>query len=226
MSILRRLRRLLGAESKALPDMLAERDELYSRLFGPPYRGAIATPTAELLERMLPEHYPWWLHNGVYAFEPTPSRPCWTFVTAGLSTPWEVEDEDPTFDEWAPSLLNKVMAYQLGASEGLIKGRRIRAGERIPLAWLGARPTGSAIVAVATAELRDPAPSVTLLTGTVSFLQLVGITAEEYAWSVERNVEALIAALAADPLLTTRIDRTTLPPMAGTPVPEDLRKRL
>ena len=166
-------------------------------------------------------------------------------MTAGLSTPWHlngVADLPPhpfetksglgfelllrttEFSDWAISLLNRLMVYQLGTFEGRVVGSVIASGQRIPLLGLGCVPVGSSIEAVAIGVPRDIEPAFTLRTGTVDLLQVVGITREEYAWSVENGVEALVEALSVDNHLLTIFQRGSIPAARESAIPAGLRQ--
>jgi hypothetical protein len=220
-------------------------DQNYTAIFGKPYRSAIATVTPELLGAILPSFDPSWAHAGVYVFEPSPEMRFWTYVTAGLSTPWHLTDASDLpsdrsearsglgfelllrtteFDDWAIGLLNRLIAYQLGVAEGLVNGSTIAVDQRIPLQGLGCVRAGSSVEAIVVAEPRDVAPSFTLRSGAVSLLQIIGITREEYAWSVENGVEALVQALAIDQHLVTVFDRQSISATRGAVLPDSLQR--
>jgi hypothetical protein len=226
--------------------IIKERDDQnYSAIFGKPYRSAIATVTPELLGAILPSFNPSWAHAGVYVFEPSPGMPFWTYVTAGLSTPWHltgVSDlpsdrsearsglgfelllRTTEFDDWAIGLLNRLIAYQLGVTEGLLNGSIIAVNQRIPLQGLCCVQAGSSVEAIVITEPRDLASSFTLRSGAVSLLQIIGVTREEYAWSVEHGVEALVEALSIDQHLVTAFNRPSIPAAQRTVLPESLRR--
>src|SRR6202012_3371390 len=127
-------------------------------------------------------------------------RPHWTYLTAGLSTPWQLTTASelptqparavsgvgielmlrtPIFDDWAISVLNRFMIYELGVSAGLIGGKLLSFGTRVPLKPIGCK-SSSQIEAVITCPPGDLAAAFELRSGRVELIQLVGITAREY----------------------------------------------
>ena len=70
---------------------------LYRRLFGDAARGIFAIPYEMFAETFSQaEVDPRWLHYGVFEYAPISTRSSWVYATSGMSTPWEVEDVDPS----------------------------------------------------------------------------------------------------------------------------------
>jgi hypothetical protein len=76
---------------------------------------------------------------------------------------------------------------------------------------------------VATIPDGEPT-SFVMRSGHVDLLLLVGITAEEYAWSLEHGTDPLVAALRTAGLTTSDPARATMLPMRGTALPPHLAK--
>lgn len=246
------LARLSGSSAQGANDtelfmeILEERDNrVYRSVFGSPYRNAIARVTPQLLADAVPSVDERWTNAGVYVFEPSSLRPVWTYVTAGLSTPWDVQERAalprapeeatsgvgvelvmqlPELNDWAIGLLNKLMLYQLAVADGLMKGERLDVAQRVPLLGIGCIPRDSNVQAIAVGFPMDVPKSFVLPSGRVRFLQLVGITRDEYAWSIPRGVESLIDALSTSHRLVTVLERPTLSIAVGSKLPDELAR--
>lgn len=225
-------------------EIIESRESLYRHWFGAPFKNAIATVSLELLASALPSFDPNWAHAGVYVFPATSERHYWTYLSAGLSTPWQLGEAselpaDPsqapsgvgielmfrtqTFDDLAISILNRLMIYELGVSAGLISGKPLSFGTRVPLKPAGCE-SSSQIEAVITCPPGDMGATFDLRSGRVELIQLVGITAREYAWSIDHGVEALLAVLGHPRHWVTDLERDSLPQTTGAELPLNMRK--
>lgn len=156
---------------------------------------------------------PRWLSIGVFECPPHGERKTWTYVSSGLSNPWE-EDEPPADPEepsglgveyvfnttaraiWAIKLVQHVVAYELLVSSDKIAGRdAIYLGDRIPVQILDAQERPSAIQMVMVAEPCFVPADHDLPSGTLQLVQLVGITEREAAFCRANKAEALIDKL-------------------------------
>jgi hypothetical protein len=223
-----------------------DRDTRLHACFGTPYRGQIATPSIEFLGRFFRLVDPCWTNNGVYAYEPTPERTSWVLVTAGLSTPWDIDDvgslpaspeevpsglgmevvlEVDDLDHWAINVLNGLMAYQIAVSIGDLEGRRLEPHDRIPLKGMGLLPGGESMIqAVATTKpVRFP-HRVVCASGSVDLLQIIGITRREYAWSIEHGITELLVRHRAKWGEVTGLSREELPLSGDSDLPGDLER--
>jgi hypothetical protein len=252
MAFMQRIREFLSSrssssdvDSRFFRAILEQRDQgTYEQIFGRPFRNAIATVAPELLAETVPSFNPSWVHAGVYSFEPSAERNYWVYVSAGLSTPWGISGESalprnpadtpsgigfelvvrtPQFNDWAINLLSRLMVYQLGVASSLIDGRRISLGERLPLRPLGIESPGS-IQAVVTGAPDDLMPSFVLRSGRVDLIQLVGVTAQEYAWSVDHGVQTLFDIMGQQSQWVTHFDRESIEEARGASLSPSLRR--
>jgi hypothetical protein len=127
----------------------------------------------------------------------------------------------PEFNDWAIGLLNKLMVYQLAVAEGLMSGERLEVAQRVPLMGLRCVPENSSIQAIVVGRPDAVTKSFVLESGRVTFLQLVGITQAEYAWSIAYGVELLLDAMSSSYQLVTVLDRSSLSIAAGSKLPDE-----
>jgi suppressor of fused protein SUFU len=191
-------------DGRWMAELLRARDEgVYDALFGPPHQGKIATPSEALVRHVLPRYDPLWLHNGVFAFEPTGTRPYWVYATAGLSTPWHLNTSDqlPPRGSRMPSgvgvelsiatrehsdrairMLTILMLVCVGAWSGARPGQVFERGDRIPMKPLGLSEKGSTIRGLMIDAPASWSSEFVLDSGVVRWLHFVGVTRDEYAW--------------------------------------------
>jgi hypothetical protein len=231
-------------DSAFFAEIIEHRERLYRQWLGAPFKNAIATVSPDLLASALPSFDPSWSHAGVYVFPATAERNHWTYLTAGLSTPRQAAEDSAlpanpsqaasgvgielmfrtqVFDDWAISILNRLMVYELGVSAGLIRGEPLSFGTRVPLKPVGCE-SSSQIEAVVTCAPGDMSATFELRSGRVELIQLVGITAREYAWSIHHGVDALLAVLGQPRHWVTDFGRDSLPQTAGAELPLNMRK--
>jgi hypothetical protein len=140
---------------------------------------------------------PRWLTIGVFECASTANRPTWTYVSSGLSNPWE--DEAPPDDpdaasglgveyvfnttaqaQWAIQLVQHIAAYEVLLAHGRFPGRdAILIGDRIPVQIRDKTDRLSAIRRVLVVEPEFIPMRHRLASGELCFLQLVGITEAE-----------------------------------------------
>jgi hypothetical protein len=203
-------------QASFLERVWADREEVvYPRLFGP-LVPSIAPLPAELFHSMFGQESvdPRWLHVGVMTAPPAGPRGSWLYVTSGLSNPWE--DVGPRLGpgpsglgrefvletteaaDWAIIRLQHVAAFELLLAAGRYPGHAalgvhdrlplrgpITLGGDSPLRWL-----------LVTAEA-DCAPTITMESGQVDLLTLVGITDDEAAFARVHGGDELVSLLRA-----------------------------
>lgn len=190
-------------------------ETLYKELFGDIGKNIYPLTIEIFTEAFKLACDPRWLTIGVFECPPHGDRKTWTYVTSGLSNPWEDEEPPEDLDEpsglgveyvfnttarasWAIKLVQHVAAYELLISHGKITGREsIYLGDRIPVQILDQQDRPSAIQMVMVAEPGFVAADHKLLSGALQLVQLVGITEREAAFSRVNNAEALIEKLRA-----------------------------
>lgn len=205
-----------------------QREEtVYRERFGD-LGGGVHAATAAHYERLRqsPRH-PGWLHHGVFACPPHGARTHWTYVTSGLSNPWNLAapGRDPSghsglgFElmlavpsraDWAVPVLHHLMAWQLLVAVSAVTGQPLQPGQRVPL---GGPLDGDRACALTwlLVESPDDAPSFELPSGQVDWLQLVGATDAEVQFARGKDQPALVATLrarAAWPLVDARRQST------------------
>lgn len=151
---------------------------------------------------------PRWLFLGVMVFAPTATRDSWLYVTSGGTTPWEIDDdataEDPSWistelvieasqrADWPIRALQRLLAYNVLLAHGHF-------GDVAPLC-VGARgPLSSGddslLRYVVIAQPSHYAAQAQLESGTLAFLQVVGITESERDYAKAHSSAALIERL-------------------------------
>jgi hypothetical protein len=158
----------------------------------------------------------------------------WHLVTYGLSELDGKESDDPTVsgwgfeltlrlagdDEpplWAVDLLTNLAAYVWASQHPFAPGHHLDLGGPIKLDTASAVRAGVVVRDPGLGTLAGPL-------GSVEFLQVVGLTADELelcrAWSTEGVVELLARS---DPLLVTAVDRTSV--LGDAEVASEVRRR-
>jgi len=201
-----------------LESLWADREErLYRQFFGDLGRG-IFTLTPETFEQMgRRDPDPRWLFHGVFECPPTAARPHWIYVTSGMSNPWgespetikpdafsglgfefTVHAKEPS--RWAIDLLHWLMAVQLLAACGQLKGGLIEYNDRVRF-----RPAteGKASAINTLLIATPPAPGAPggypaqfhLASGKVDLMLAVGISEREADFARTQDPEALIRLL-------------------------------
>ena len=186
---------------------------LYKGLFGDLGPGIYPLPIEIFSDAFKASCDPRWLTIGVFECPPHGERKTWTYVSSGLSNPWEEEGPPANPEEpsglgveyvfntpsragWAIKLVQHVVAYELLISAGQITGRdAIYLGDRIPVQILDAQDRPSAIQMVMVAEPCFVAADHSLPSGALQLVQLVGITAQEATFCRANDVAALIEKL-------------------------------
>ena len=177
-----------------------EREEkIYKDMFGFLGKG-IYPLSVDIFNRMKADSVdPRWLNHGVFACPPFGKRKTWTYVTSGMSNPWEAdapEDysgmgvefvmETDSEESWAIEVLQTLMAYNLMLAAGKMGNfPPLDYGHRVPLAL-----SESIRTMMFVKPLNFPA-SFSLKSGSVDVLQVVGITFSELAFAKETSSEQL-----------------------------------
>lgn len=165
-----------------------EREEKsYKQIFGDTGPG-IYPLSIEIFNRMNADTVdPRWLTHGVFKCPPAESRKTWTYVTSGMSNPWESEvpeeysglgveflmetDEEA---DWAIEVLLMLMAYNLLLAAGNMGDfPPLDYGHRVPLAL-----SESIKTMMLTKPINYP-DGFSIKSGRVDLIQVVGITPEE-----------------------------------------------
>ncbi|MBO0703423.1 MAG: suppressor of fused domain protein [Candidatus Dormibacteraeota bacterium] len=134
---------------------------------------------------------------------PDPSRSGWGFELT-LRLERREDEEAGTEQEWAVNFLTNLAAYVWTS------GNAFAAGHHLDLRGPMKLKTKTSITAAAI--VRDPGlDTIDTPYGSVEFLQVVGMHAEELELCRSWNTEAVVGFLAAgDPWLVTRLDRPSL----------------
>lgn len=190
-------------------------ETLYRQLFGNAGPGIFPLSGDTFSEVFKTGCDPRWLTIGVFECPPHGSRATWTYVSSGLSNPWE--DESPPDDPdalswlgveyifnttqqaaWAIQLVQYVVAYDLVLAHGMIPGREaICVGDRIPVQIRDADNRLSDLRMVMIAEPEFIRVEHRLPSGQFHFHQLVGITEQEAAFCRANDMKSLTDKLRA-----------------------------
>lgn len=171
-----------------------------------------------------------WLHFAVVEIEPNQKHSDWIYVTTALSQPWKIEDPEKldrngysgmgyemlirTTERagWAVDVLHRLMAYQIGVYNELMKGKLFQWEDWMPLNGpISAKQPNSKIRGIVATRPRDFAARFELRSGQVDLLQLVGITGSELAYGLNQGfmrLENLLIEQNAAPV--TRPERTPI----------------
>jgi hypothetical protein len=204
-----------------MPDDVLERvweyreEVLYRKLFSDLGHGIYPIPAAVFSEVFAQNPDPRWLHVGVFACPPSTGREFWTYVSSGLSNPWEqvspVADVDSPSGlgvefvfstsapgEWAIHLMHRVLAFELLLSHGRYPGREpLGIGDRIPLRGPIRPGTDSKLDWLLVCPPARLPGRHSLDSGYFVLFELVGATAREAAFAREKGLEALLERLEA-----------------------------
>ncbi len=190
-------------------------DRHYRQRFGDLGQGVFPAGDTPYARMKRPPAHDGWRHHGVFACPPHGDRRHWTYVTSGLSNPWNLTatGRDPSgwsglgFElclhlpdraDTAVQVLHNLMAWQLLVSTGAVTGQPLDAGQRVPLGGsLDGTPGGPFSWVVV--EREGDGPAFDLPSGNVDLLMLVGVTEAEVAWARTRQHADLVAALRAQP---------------------------
>jgi hypothetical protein len=130
---------------------------------------------------------PRWLTHGVFKCPPTGQRKTWTYVTSGMSNPWETEGpeeysglgveflmETENEETWAIEVLQSLMAYNLLLATGQMGDfPPLDYGHRVPLAL------SESIKTMMFARPINFPSNISIMSGSIDLLQVVGITLSE-----------------------------------------------
>lgn len=206
-------REMEEARRKLLREAWTERDLLYRRIFGKPAHVSPANYGPPSLE--VPADFELtaaaWQHSAdtanpgdptleeqhlaVLAYEPDPQRPYWTYVTAGLASPWlqtewqqvsgfgcELLVKSRVDNPWAPQLLRTLAFYVFNHAGLMSPGVRVGLNGSVD-------PNSSSLIRNAFIWYADEAPDAwyQLPSGGFGIFAIVGITEAEcqFAESVE-----------------------------------------
>ncbi len=183
-----------------LEESWEEREEVvYKELFGDTGAGIypLSNTTFETLNAK--EIDPRWLTHGVFKCPPNDKRKTWIYITSGMSNPWETEEPEEysglgveflleTADEenWAVQVLQSLMAYNLLLAAGQMGNYPLLDyGHRIPLA------ISDKIKTMMLTQPHAYPQSVSIKSGCVDLLQVVGITQAELDFAKENSSNEL-----------------------------------
>lgn len=199
---------------KWFQDVWSQREDgVYREIFGTvgPHVHTIPPELFQRLGHTKPD--PRWLVHGVFEVEPTEKLPYWSYITTALSNPWgqdpaEIKESEPSglgFElvlhtpekaTWAIQVLHWLMAVNIMAASGILKGETVSAGGRIPL-HTGIDPANpsSAIKNLLILEADHLVPQFTLPSGTVDLLLCLGVTDSEMELAESMDYEQMLELL-------------------------------
>jgi hypothetical protein len=196
-------------------DLWTYREEVvYRNLFGD-IGTQIHTLPRELFERIgLAEIDPRWLVHGVFECPPAAGRKSWVYVTSCLSNPWgedpstvdltkpsglgfELMLETPGKVTWGIHVLQWLMAMQILAASGMLKGELLQEYDTVPLQMPIDPATDSAIRNLLICTPDHIPNQFELASGEVRLLLCIGITDAELAFSRGNGADVLEAQLKA-----------------------------
>ena len=188
-------------------------EQIYPELFGELGSG-IFTLDVDTFENVFGKSPdPRWLFTGVFECPPGSKHTDWIYVSSGLSNPWEqdepadspdqpswlgVEFVFPTTEQgpWAIQLVQRISAFEILLAHDQFEGQeRLRFGDRVPLRSPIVPGSESALTHLLIAPPADYPRSFQLESGTVEFVQLVGVSEAEAAFGREHGLDALIELL-------------------------------
>ena len=198
---------------KWFQDVWAEReDQVYRKLFGV-IGQQISTIPSVLFERMgFKQVDERWLVHGVFESAPNADRDTWLYVTSCMSNPWgddpatidaakpsglgfELLMQTPRQEAWATQVLHWLMAVQILAASGMVKGDLVEVHDRVPLNTSIDPQTESALRHLLICEPENFDKQFQIASGTVDLLQCIGITDLENEFAREHGAEELLTKL-------------------------------
>ena len=204
----------MDAERPSLLERVwAQREvDVYPALFGDLGPGVYPIPIDVFTDMFRQSPDPRWLHIGVFASPPNKQRDHTLYISTGFSNPW---DADVVADasapsglgveyvfasrvagEWAIKLMHRILAYDLLLSHDRYPGQEpLNVGHRIPLRAPIVPGTDSVLTRVLVGATATLPSGFRLDSGTVRFLQLIGITDDEATLAREQGDEALVRVL-------------------------------
>lgn len=212
-----------------LEDVWAKREEeVYPNLFGALGPGIFSIGIDVFTSVFKQSADPRWMHIGVFESPPSSAHEDWVYVTSGLSNPWE-DDSPPneasgpswlglefvfratTSGPWAIQAVQRVAAFEILLAHGRYEGReRLGFGDRIPLRGPIIPDSESQISHLLVAPPTGMPRGFSLPSGTVDFVQLIGISEPEAKFARENGTQALLS------LLESRGACRTTDPMRGS----------
>ena len=146
---------------------------------------------------------PRWLHLGVFKCPPTDERKTWLYVSSGMSNPWESDEpeeysgygtefilETRSESDWAINVIRSLVAFNILVAIGNYGDKPLLDyGDRIPYAI---EPNIKCMMIVTP---NDYPESFNLKSGRVDFLQVVGITEDEFVHAQENGSDDLAKLL-------------------------------
>ena len=155
---------------------------------------------------------PRWLFYGILEFAPMNARPCWLYVTSGLSNRWDWDEEAEPREAngmsgngveflfastqqggWAIRYLQSMLAFDILLSANRFPGREpLRPGDRIPLrSPIDGNVTCVLQNAIVSAAESFP-PGFVLPSGRVDFLTFTGVADDEISFAKANGTPMLI----------------------------------
>ena len=187
-----------------LEDAWEEREEVvYPEVFGDTGPGIYPLSNGVFEQLDAQSVDPRWLTHGVFQSPPNDTRNTWVYVTSGMSNPWESDEpqeysgfgvefvlETEQASTWAINVLHTLMAYNLMLASGQMgEPALLDYGDRIPFAL------SDYIAAMVIAPPFQLPENIDIKSGSVDFLQIVGVTEAELTHAQETSSEALIEML-------------------------------
>lgn len=146
---------------------------------------------------------PRWLNQGVFKSRPSNIRSTWSYVTSGMSNPWEATEaeeysglgmelvlETKQDEAWAIPLLQSLLAFNILLSVGKYGDRPILGrGDRIPQT---VEPNIGGLI------LWEPShfpAEFHLASGKVELVQVIGVTSQELQYAKEHGSSELCEKL-------------------------------
>lgn len=207
----------------------ADREEhIYPELFGELGPGIFTLDVDTFKNVFERSPDPRWLFTGVFECPPSSKHTDWIYVSSGLSNPWEEDEPADSPDQpswlgiefvfrttepgqWAIRLVQNVVTFEILLAHDRFEGQgRLGLGDRIPLRGSIVPGNESALTHLLIAPPADGL-KFELESGTVEFIQLVGVSEGEAAFGRENGLGALLRLLADhDAYVTTNPRRTSI----------------
>jgi hypothetical protein len=152
---------------------------------------------------------PRWLHYGVFRSPPSATRPHWTFVTSGLSNPWETDVsnavsglghefvlEATVGSDWLVRRVQHVLAFEILLAHDRYPGREpLTPYDRLPLHGPLDPEGRSELTYLMVCPATESRRTIRLVSGGVELYSLIGITEAEAAYAREEGGDRLATLL-------------------------------
>jgi hypothetical protein len=188
-------------------------DVIYRQIFGE-LGPTVFTLTPQLFQKLgVNEIDERWLVHGVLESSPQPGRDTWAYVTTALSNPWGVSPDSARKDgpsgigfelmmetrekaPWAIQVLQWLMAVNILAASGILKGDTVYAGACVPLnVCVDPSVENGSVRNLAIYPAAHRMARFNLDSGFVDLLICIGITDKEKAWLEAGTADELATKL-------------------------------